>query len=343
MSHSRGDQRLRAGRLAAEMLQGCWRRPSPPPSVAPDRMPEAVPVLVGTRAAGLLWPSLAASGGLGEWPGTAHLRDAYAGNALAYARREGELEALFTSLDAAGIEAVVIKGWDVARRYPGRGQRSVGDIDLCVAPADRDRARSVAADLDVHPLDVRHVLMSHMAGQEQGVLARRTVVQVGSTAVGVPSNEDTLRLSCLHVLQHGANWPHMLCDVALLAEAEGCRLDWDRVGGPGEPEAGWVLAVLTLARDLLGADVSTSPAADGRPWRAKSVDGLCRRWGAAPLPRGHDRTTDPLRGLRSGWTDPISAAFRIGRPADGPWPATLTLRHYLRQHLAGARSRLRSE
>lgn len=332
--------RLRAGRAAGDILRCSWREANPPPPLDPDQLGPAISVLVATRAAGMAWPSLAVTGGTGSGPGTAALRDAYATNALGLARREAELQAVFEGLGAAGIDAVVIKGWDLARRYPHRGQRSPGDIDLCVAPGDRERTRSLVADLGVRLLDVRHVLMAHMAGHEEGVIDRRDSVRVGSTDVGVPSVEDALRLSCLHVLQHGANWPHSLCDVALLVESQGHGIEWDLVTGEAPLQQTWVLSVLALARDLLGADIATSPAAGRQPWRRRSLESIWRRWGAAGQPGGHDRTTRPLHGLRSGWTDPISSAFRLGRPAEPSLSVGLTLRHYLRQHLAGARARL---
>jgi len=303
-------------------------------------MRRAVPGLLHTRVGGLAWRQVSAAGGEAAWPGTRPLREAHVTNAVGLARREQELQALVPALADAGVQGVLIKGWDLARRYPGRGSRAVGDIDLCVCRRDRVAALGVATTLGIPMLDVRHSLMAHLAGGEEGVIARGDTVLLDATEIPVPSHEDALRLACLHVLQHGANWPHMLCDVAVLVETAGAGLDWDLVMGTDVVAAGWVSRVLVLARDLLGADISESPAAAAGPWDATEVAAIVRRWGSATGERGHDRTTQPLRGLGSGWTDPVSAAFRLGRPVTARWPMGLTLRHYLRQHRAGARERV---
>ncbi len=64
-----------------------------------------------------------------------------------HARLVGELGRLRDALGAAGIEAGVLKGPDVARYYPEPGARAFMDIDLFVTPADADGAAAVLGRL----------------------------------------------------------------------------------------------------------------------------------------------------------------------------------------------------
>ena len=52
---------------------------------------------------------------------------------------------MFSLFHAEGIEAVLVKGWAIARRYPDRALRPYGDLDVCVRPDSHARAAAVLA------------------------------------------------------------------------------------------------------------------------------------------------------------------------------------------------------
>jgi hypothetical protein len=63
---------------------------------------------------------------------SAELHDAYRLFALQAVLHEQRLTRAFALLRAAGVEAILGKGWAVARLYPDLGLRPYGDIDLYV-------------------------------------------------------------------------------------------------------------------------------------------------------------------------------------------------------------------
>lgn len=61
-------------------------------------------------------------------------------------------------LGAAGVEPLLIKGWAIARLYPGAGLRPYTNLDLIVRPSELGAARgnlwkppAVAVDLHEEP------------------------------------------------------------------------------------------------------------------------------------------------------------------------------------------------
>ena len=84
------------------------------------------------------------------------LRDAYRLHALQAAVHERELAEVVPALQAAGIEALIVKGWAAARLYAEPGLRPYGDIDVCVGPTRHRAAREALAaslpsvDVDLH-------------------------------------------------------------------------------------------------------------------------------------------------------------------------------------------------
>ena len=47
---------------------------------------------------------------------------------------------VFRLLEAAQLDALLVKGWAIARHYPDPGLRHYGDLDLCVRAKDYSRA-----------------------------------------------------------------------------------------------------------------------------------------------------------------------------------------------------------
>jgi hypothetical protein len=169
---------------------------------------------------------------------------------------EREIAYVFSLLRDAGIEAVLVKGWAIARRYPDPALRPYGDIDICVAPDQIEEAqhalrclenleghcvdlhagfsrigqgeaangKNVGADLRVRPRFAQLQKRAHTqvrpydSREWDEVFARSSVVECGGQPVRIPCDEDHLRLLSMHLLRSGAWRPAWLCDIALLLE-----------------------------------------------------------------------------------------------------------------------------
>jgi len=281
-------RRLSAGRGIAGVVAGAWRaEPSPLPWS--EEFAALVPLLVRGGVGALAWQRIrrsepAPSSRLRE------LQDAYRFNALQAAVHRRALRDVAVALQAAGIAALLGKGWAAACLYPEPGLRPPGDIDLYVPGGDVPAARAVledvpvaidlhagAAELDDRPWDD---LIEHSDGIAADGVEIRTF-----------GREDHLRLLALHMLRHGAWRPLWLCDVAAAVESASDGFDWDRVRGGDRRRADAVAASLKKS----SGRVSTArpprcaravcPAGSLRP---SSSSGAIRDWsrraGAGPSP-----------------------------------------------------------
>jgi hypothetical protein len=227
---------------------------------------------------------------------------------------------LFRLIGANGLDAVLVKGWSVARHYAQPLLRPCGDIDLCVAPAQFARARQLFA-AEVTPdtqLDL-HAGVPDLPGRTwEEVLDRSMVVLLDDVPIRVLGFEDLLRLVCLHLVRHGAWRPLWLVDVAALLEALPADFDWDYCLN-GRPELSrWVVAVIGLAHQLLGASIPNSAIRERAlretpPWLAEVV---LWRWanGKQRKPLAY-YTRHPLAAVEDLFyhgLNPVRSAFRLG-------------------------------
>lgn len=314
-----------AGDAVAHVLAGSWRRAPDGPAVFAAQLELATPRLLTTGAGALGWWRVRNTV-LEDTPAAANLHDAYRVHAAQAAVHARERSIALRSLAAAGIEALVIKGWAVARLYPEPGLRPYGDLDVAVHPRAYEHALAVLRPPpgEPHALDVHRGLAS-LDRDFEAVLARsRTVADDGLT-VRLPAAEDHLRYLCLHFLKHGAWRPLWLCDVGAALEAD--PPDWSRLL-EGEPRrSDWVAATLKLAADLLGADLTGAPhTVHSRVlpgWLPRSV---LSTWSSPFVPHGNRAPLGsvtlwhPLRlarALRLRWPTPVEATMAMGAPCDG--------------------------
>jgi len=253
---------------------------------------------------------------------------------LEAAVRERQLVEAVGILKDAGIQALLGKGWAVARHYARPALRPYGDIDLFLPAAETPRALAVLRQSG-RPLPVDlHGGFAELQDRGEAVLfARSTVVAVQGVPVRVLGPEDHLRLVALHLLRHGATRPIWLTDVAAMVEAGQDSLDWDLVLA-GKPQAARAVAcVAGLAVRQLGAGAPEANALhaaglDRLPDWLESE--LLEQWGRGsgfrlPLADEISRPRRFLRELIRHWPNGIEASAGVGAPfGDGPrWPYQL--------------------
>lgn len=327
------------GRLVAATLAGAWRAEPPATKCSGEELAAVVPLLLGSGAASLGWWKVRGTPS-GESAAALELREAYRAQVLENAVREREIEEVFGLLRETGVEALLVKGWAVARAYPAEGLRPFGDIDVCVRRGQLARAagaidKSGDARLWV---DLHDGFKTLDDGDPEELFARAGTVRVGATDVGVLAAEDHLRILCVHLLKHGAWRPLWLCDVAAMLEGRGAGFDWERLSGTDGRRAKWIACAVGLAHELLGARVDDTPfagAARGLPrWLVPEV---LKQWDApfatrqapmrhrAPMRAYLQSPAGVLKDLRNRWPNPIEATISVRGPFnDLPrWPFQL--------------------
>jgi hypothetical protein len=315
------------------ILSGSWRSTVSDSGLGEDELAAILPLLIGSGAGALAWPRIAGRPLASTLAGT-RLHEEHRYQTLRAAVRERDLATALTALCDEDIDAILIKGWSVARLYSDPAARPHGDIDVCVRERHAPRAAALAARLvkDECFLDV-HTLPSDLADRSLDQLfARSQQEMLSHVNIRVLAPEDQLALLSLHFLRHGAWRPLWLCDVAAAVETRPDGFDWGLCLGSNARRAGWILASLGLAHELLGADLTGTPAATpnrgGRRPPHWLVHAVVRAW-QTPYPdlqppiRHHvplsEERRNPavlLRALRARWPNPIEASIEVGAPCN---------------------------
>ncbi|MET0623998.1 MAG: nucleotidyltransferase family protein [Pyrinomonadaceae bacterium] len=314
--------------LIASALEGAWRREPPPPALSEERLARVAPLLSGSGASALAWWKLRRSS-LCETREALEFKQSYRLQALKDAVREREVESLFALLDAAGVEAVLVKGWAAARAYPEPGLRPAGDIDLCVRPAQFVKAKDVLASPEGRRfwVDLHEGFATLLDGRAEELFGRSRVLPLGASRVRVLAEEDHLRLLCFHLLRHGAWRPLWLCDVAAAIESRAEDFDWRRLLGADVKRERWVVCAAGLAARLLGARLEGTPLAPAaRSLPRWLLRGVSKQWETpfaacqpplshrAPMRKYLRRPRGILGDLRKRWPNPISATVDVCGP-----------------------------
>lgn len=311
------------GRLAARVLTGAWRADESPLDLGAAELELIAPYLLGFGGAELFWYRIRNSVHR-EASWAARLQEVYRYASVHVRLHETEVERVFTVLNDAGIDAILIKGWSVARFYPDPGVRPYVDIDLLVDPSDAERAQVVLLENDCEKYFVElHPGPKHL--DEQPIadwFSRSVTVPLGNTMIRVPGHEDHLRALCVHWLHHGAVRAAGLCDIGLFVERFGAEMDWDLCLRGSRQRAGWITTVIALAHRLLDANVANTPLATAHERLPSWIEPTLFRIWDDPLGRGavippplHPSLGHPvraLRELRSRWPpNPFHATVEV--------------------------------
>jgi hypothetical protein len=314
--------RRRLGAGLARILAGAWRHDPPALSLSAEEAAAVVPSLIRTGAAGLAWWRLRDSD-VSARPGLGALQQAFRLQALHAAIRQAGVTEAAALLRGAGIEALLGKGWAIARQYPDIALRPYGDFDVYVPEADHPRAAVLVEDAPA-PIDL-HRGFAELDDRDAGALfARSRVVELDGVPVRLFGEEDHLRLLALHLLRHGGYRPLWLCDLAVALETRSDAFDWDVFLGGCARRSRWAACALLLAHRLLGASLRGVPAEITRQrlplWLSTAV---LDRWGSPSfVPHGmrvpmRSCVRSPLEGLRAllaRWPNGIEATVGLGGP-----------------------------
>lgn len=317
------------GTLIAQTLAGSWRPEPELLQCTPAELADIATQLIASGTAGLTWRR-ARHSELANTKICDELHDAYCANTIQAAIQERRLTKAVSTLRSAGIDPLLVKGWAVARLYPARGLRPYADIDLCVHPKDYRRADQVLAGLEsghervASHVDLHSGFEKFGGGSTEGFLARSSLVELGTSEIRVPSLEDHLRILCVHFLREGAWRPLWLCDIASLVETRPATFNWDACLTNDRRLSEWINSTMRLAEQLLGADLSGTPAEETTDLPAWLVDTVLKEW-EARLPAMMERHRAPmatylahvpgaLKGMRDRWPNPIEATISVRGP-----------------------------
>ena len=309
--------------MVAALLTGSWRPCPPAFEHSAAELEEIVPLLQRSGAAALGWWRVQDSN-LRDVPVANELHQAYRLNTLHAILNQETIKQVIALLRSVGIEPILVKGWAAAQLYPAQGLRPYGDIDLCVPPEQFATAETALKNLQgtQYEVDLHSGFEKFGGGGMDRIYARSQVLQLGESNVRVLCAEDHLRVLCIHMLREGAWRPLWLCDIAAAVESLPVNFDWDCCLTEERRLADWVSCALRLAGQLLGADMSNTPAAERTsPLPQWLVPVILKEWEAplssmsrrhrAPLTNFLRQPLAVLKGLRHHWPNPIEATIGV--------------------------------
>jgi len=305
----------------ARILTGSWRPEPPPVDFSAYELELVEDRLMASGSAGLIWNRIKHDPQMAGSDVGSRFADAHRMHILHAGLHDRRLARVLTLLGEAGVRPIIFKGWDSSRLYPDRGMRPFGDIDLLIPPGELGMVREALQIRDeLEGVDLEHPV--ELAGSSLEQLFERAVPREHEDIeVLTLSEEDRLRSLSIHYLKSGGWRPLNLCDIGAVLES-GDVLDASICLSPSRAVRTWVESTIACARDLLGADLGSSPWADGlRPapkWLTKAIieawgHPFPTEWGPAPplLPP----LSDPIgvaRNLPERWPSPIASTIMTG-------------------------------
>lgn len=235
--------------------------PAPPCIRSFDDWGSLLPALEAHGLAPLAFARLRAAGVSVPPPAGPTLRGMYARHALAARRRFEALARILAAFDAAGLDAIVLKGAALAHLiYPAPGLRPMGDLDLLI-PADRvDPARAALAESGfraIEPADtptfskhlvavgtvegfpVRIELHHRLFAEDRGRMlpadpwATRCPLPIGAYPASCLGREMMLWHLCQHLTFHADVFTRIrliwIADIAGFAERFVDEIDWPQI------------------------------------------------------------------------------------------------------------------
>jgi hypothetical protein len=321
MTRHASAEKYSRGNAVANILAGSWRLSPPRLNIEREEFKGTVPLLLNSGAGALAWWKLKQSPLPVSRETRASLKNVRQIYGLQSVIQERQLTQVLRFCNGLGINALIIKGWAIAKQYPNSGMRPAGDIDLCVATARISELKQKLATTPVTDcaIDLDHTEITQFGGMDFDELWEHSVCEeVNGTPIRMPCPEDHLRILCMHALKHGAWRPLWLCDIAVALESRPEIFDWDRCLGRDRKHSWWIICTLALANQLLGADITGTPAMEAvgklPPWM---VNAVLERWDSCDspvLPRFASQLQNSSRDMRTilkivraRWPNPIQA------------------------------------
>jgi len=197
-----------------------------------------------------------------------HITDSDRWNVLLEKAQEAQIILAFENFRRNAIEPVLIKGWAAATNYPGHVRRRTGDIDLAVAPHDYERALNLIRTplFDGHFIDLHNGLSQLDTVGWKTLYSNSILKTVENKQVRVLSDEDHLRLLCIHWLIDGGRFKDKLWDIYYAVENRNSNFDWSRCLDVVSPiRRRWVTCAIGIAHIYLGLDIG------GLPFEAEAI------------------------------------------------------------------------
>ena len=327
------------------LLHQSWKSNESDKQISKNQIKLVSKLLISSGAGALAWNSIKHQQHLQNLTEAAELKEVYRSAVFQKQLHQEALDYVFGELSAAGIQAVIFKGWALSHYYSPAHIRPCGDIDLFVRPHDFKGASHClgkVAKLITHEKTgdsrfiieynsqqpISHVVDLHKSLDRLGITCNDTLFDCAVKAnsqnplIYIPSIEHHLRLVTVHFLRHGGWRPLWLCDIAALLDAVDADFDWQTCLGSDPQLSVWLTSTFALAAELMGVDKNKLPQQYITAFPSWFSDTVLREWNA-PYPsrfrrptmsESFKRPTQLFKELKARWPNPIYASIMMNAP-----------------------------
>lgn len=196
---------------------------------------------------------------------------------LQFEVQEKKIARVFEIFRLNNIEPVLIKGWAAARLYPRPFERLSVDVDLAVDPLVFAEGKKLLIEKNVSGVDLHEGLRHLDILAWKDLFARSQLVKIKEAEIRILSEEDHLRVLCVHWLNDGGTNKERLWDIFYAIENRSKEFDWERcLECVGAKRKQWIICAAAMAEKYLLLDLSKTPLAgkSGQipKWLIKAVE-----------------------------------------------------------------------
>jgi Uncharacterised nucleotidyltransferase len=262
-------------------------------------------------------------------------------NQLYYKVWEHRLIEAWQHFENAGFKPILIKGWAAAQFYPEPSERQFVDIDLMFEPLEFPAAEEFIAKGGLNILVDLHRGARHLDELSFKKLFENSVQKkCGETQIRVPSDEDHLRILCVHWLNDGGTDRKRLEDIYFAVTNRKENFDWDKcLNAVSQKRRRWVVCAMVLANKYLDLSLGGIPLSQKDRelphWLVKTVE---QEWASGirlkPLHSVLTQKTELRQQLEKRFLpNPIQATIEVGGVFDNKPRFIYQLRDILKRAL----------
>lgn len=180
---------------------------------------------------------------------------------LKYKVQETRLEKVWKEFLNAGFDPILIKGWATALKYPNPAERLYVDIDLIFNPSEFEGANNFALKaINELPVDLHNGARHLDSFSFEKLYENSVLVKCGETNIRILSEEDHLRILCVHWLNDGGSYKEKLWDIYYAVDNRRVGFDWDKCLNVVEVKRRkWIITAIALAHRYFGLKVDDLP------------------------------------------------------------------------------------
>ena len=297
-----------------QALAGAWRSQVGATQSHAPSWPSLIPLAIACGEAGLIAqtvppPAVLPAHVLRPLTQTLRLQKAQ------YLRRQGEIAKTFAVLGEARIEAILLKGWSIGRKYARPWCRPLGDVDLAVDPGDLLRAQAALRKVPggTSMIDLHAGVPDVPDTNWRELYGRSVTVPLSGQQVRLLGPLDEAKQLIMHCWRHSARRAIWFCDVATAVESLPVDFPWNRLLN-NNWDGGIYRAIIGLTRELLGARVNSDLAREHcvpSSWLRNTVL-KCHATRLERALRGDSPDQFPRCGMQRIWGDPMRTVLRTG-------------------------------